>query len=302
MSVDQPTVARPKVGIVDIGTNSMRLLITDGEREDGRWVEVTGLGQGVDVSGRLADDAVARAIEALGSFGSRMDRAGVSRRRAIATSATRDASNSEAFLDSAAEVLGVRPDLISGVEEARLAYAGAADGFDAQQAVIVSDIGGGSTEFVRAETAISIDIGSVRLTERRLPDRPADRGQIAAARSHVLDLFESVEVDPVGTHIGVAGTWTSLSAISQQLSAYDRSLVHGHVMTVEEVESAIERLATMSVGETAAIPSLDPRRAPVILAGSVVAACVMEALSVETTIISERDTLDGVASELLALA
>lgn len=302
MSVERAEVERPRVGIVDIGTNSMRLLITDGEREDDRWVEVTGLGQGVDSTGRLADDAVARSIEALGSFGARMDRAGVSRRRAIATSATRDASNSEAFLDSAAEVLGVRPDLISGAEEARLAYAGAAGGVDAQQAVIVSDIGGGSTEFVRAETAISIDIGSVRLTERRLPDRPADRGQIAAARSHVLDLFESVEVDPVGTHIGVAGTWTSLSAIGQQLSAYDRSLVHGHVMTLEEVESAIEMLAAMSVGETAAIPSLDPRRAPVILAGSVVAACVMEALGVETTTISERDTLDGVASELLALA
>lgn len=302
MSVDQLNVARPTVGVVDIGTNSMRLLITDGEQEDGRWVEVTGLGQGVDGSGRLADDAMARSIEALAGFGALMDRAGVSRRTAIATSATRDASNREVFLDAAAEALGVRPDLISGGEEARLAFAGAAGGVDAQQPVLVSDIGGGSTEFVGAETAISIDIGSVRLTERRLPARPADRSQIAAARSHVLDLFERVETKPVGTHMGVAGTWTSLSAIGQRLPGYDGALVHGHVMTLDDIEGVIEMLGAMSVEETALIPSLDPRRAPVILAGSVVAACVMEAVGVETTTISERDTLDGLASELLALA
>lgn len=290
-----------KVGAVDIGTNSMRLLITDGRHEDGRWVEVTGLGRGVDAKGRLHGDAMERSIEALSWFGSLMDEAGVSRRRAVATSATRDAFNREVFLEAAARALGVRPDLISGAEEARLAYAGAANGLDSAVPVMVSDIGGGSTELVTEDSAMSVDIGSVRLTERELESRPADPGQVESARAHVMALFGDVEPGTIGVHVGVAGTWTSLSAIAQRLSTHDRTLVHGHVLARDEVEEVIEMLSGMSVEETARIPSLDPRRAPVILAGGVVAACVMEALGVATTTVSERDTLDGVASELLAL-
>lgn len=300
---DEPELGQQamKVGAVDIGTNSMRLLITDGMSEDGRWVDVTGLGRGVDADGRLSDDAMNRSLDALRRFGSLMDESGVERRMAIATSATRDASNRERFLDAAAEALGVRPLLISGSREARLAYSGAAVGPERDGLVVVSDIGGGSTEFVTADSDMSVDIGSVRLTERHLPDRPAGPGQLGLARDHVRDLFSVVEVGPVGTHIGVAGTWTSVSAIAQELGGYDPALVHGHELTNDSLHAVVEKLSGMSLESTAAIPSLDPKRAPVILAGAVVASGVMETLGVNMTLVSERDTLDGVAKELLAL-
>lgn len=288
-----------KVGVVDIGTNSMRLLITDGVVDDGRWVEVTGLGQGVDRSGRLAPEAMERSLAALRRFGSLMDETAVARRMAIATSATRDAANRDHFLDAAARALGARPTMISGADEARLAYVGATAGMETAAPVVVSDIGGGSTEFVTGDSETTVDIGSVRLTERRLPDRPASNGQVTAARDHVRDLFADVRVGSVTDHVGVAGTWTSLSAISQELVAYDSHAVHGHVMTRSRLEEVMESLAGMSVEETAAIPCLDPMRARVILAGSIIALGVMEALGTDETVISERDTLDGAAQSLL---
>lgn len=292
-----------KVGVVDIGTNSMRLLITDGAVEDGRWAEVTGLGAGVDATGRLSEEAIARSVEVLDRFGSRMDTAGVERRRAIATSATRDARNRDVFLDAAADALRVRPEMISGPEEARLAFEGATSSlFEVGGSVVVSDIGGGSTEFVTSNSDLSVDIGSVRLTERLLPDRPSTKPQMEAATSHVRELFADVEAGPVENHVGVAGTWTSLAAIAAELPAHDSHSVHGHSLSKGRLAEVSSMLAGMTVEETAAIPSLDPNRAPVILAGSVVALGVMDTLGVTETLVSERDTLDGVAARLLALA
>jgi exopolyphosphatase/guanosine-5'-triphosphate,3'-diphosphate pyrophosphatase len=289
-----------KVGAVDIGTNSMRLLITDEGTEIGRWVVVTGLGRGVDTTGTLSPAGIEESMVALAHFGELMEAEGVERRMAIATSAARDASNRELFFDLAQTALSVRPTLVSGEVEARLAYAGATAGVRLPQPVVVSDIGGGSTEFVTRDGAESIDIGSVRLTERAIRNRPTPAAEIEKARSLIADLFREVRLE-AGTLIGVAGTWTSLAAIAQALPEYSRHRVHGHRMTRGDLVSVIDSLAGKTEAETAAIPSLDPKRAPVILAGALIAEGVMAVLGMEEVLVSEHDTLDGVALELLAL-
>lgn len=289
----------PKVGVVDIGTNSMRLLVTTGTVEIGRWVEVTGLGRGVDATGRFSAGPVERTLLALAGFGAIMDREGVATRAAIATSATRDAADREEFLDRVTVVIGVRPEVIGGDVEGELAYAGAISDLDPSPDYVISDIGGGSTEFVTADESVSVDVGSVRLTDRALPDRPATPTALEAARAHVRDLFDDVTVR--GELVGVAGTWTTLAAVDLDLGSHEGAMVHHHRLGRDSVEALIERLAPLTVEETAAIPALHPARAPVILAGAVVAGCVMEAVGAGSVLVSERDTLDGVAMRLLGL-
>lgn len=288
------------VGAVDIGTNSMRLLITDGEVAAGHWVEVTGLGRGVDETGALSEEAMTRTVAVLTRYGRLMDVHGVDRRAAVATSATRDASNREEFLARARDALGVRPEVITGEREGSLAYRGATSGLGSPRSVVVSDIGGGSTEFVTSRRTSSFDIGSVRLTDRMLGDRPATRDQVDRAHAHVLGLFGDVGV-VAGEVVGVAGTWTSLGAIDLGLAAYDRERVHHHRLDAGSLHGLVETLAGMSVAETAAIPSLDPARAPVILSGAVIAVCVLESTGATSSLVSEQDSLDGLADELLAL-
>lgn len=280
----------PKVAAVDIGTNSMRLLmiqeIGDGTVELGRWERVTGLGSGVDANGRLSEEAIDRTLLALAEFGARMNKAQVSQRRAVATSAARDASNRDQFFDRAELALGVRPELISGEEEARLAYVGSVAG-RADNPLVV-DIGGGSTEFVTASGGMSYEIGSVRLTDRVLETRPASVEQLTKARAMVAETF--LEVTPhAGPALGVAGTWTSLGSMEGSDS-----------LTLGMVSAWIDRLAGMSIEETARIPGLDPARAPVMLAGAVVAEGAMTAVGAASIEVSKHDLLDGITAGLLA--
>ena len=222
--MDRPPV---RVGVVDIGTNSMRLLMTDGSVDIDRKVEVTGLGRGVDRTGNLSPDAIEESLAALARFRADMDRAEVEKRAAIATSASRDVTNREDFFDLVESALGVRPSLITGEEEARLAFAGATRQIDATEPIVVSDIGGGSTEFVSSGGEVSFDIGSVRLTERAINGRPASPNEMSAARELIAGLFAGVDLE-TGTLIGVAGTWTSLAAIAQDLPEYSQERVHGY--------------------------------------------------------------------------
>jgi exopolyphosphatase/guanosine-5'-triphosphate,3'-diphosphate pyrophosphatase len=290
---------------VDIGTNSMRVLVVDDDGvERHREARVTGLGRGVDRAGRLSEDAVDRTLAVLSDYGALMRAAGVDRVRAVATSATRDAANRDEFLNAAEHALGVRPETISGLEEAGLAFVGATEGITAERPHLVVDIGGGSTEFVRRDgdrlTAVSVDIGSVRLTDRMLSDRPVAFDQLEAAMRHVESLFveEVGDVPSVGTVIGVAGTWTSLVAITLGLPAYDRDVVHHSILERLQLDRLVERLAGMSIEETAKIPSLDPARAPVILSGAVVAREAMRFLGVSSVLVSEHDLLDGIVAAL----
>lgn len=285
-----------RVGVVDIGTNSMRLLITGRDGEVGRWVEVTGLGRGVDATGRLSELGMSASIEAFERFAELLDDREVDSLKVIATSACRDSSNREEFFDRVEQTLGARPALITGQQEAQYAFSGAAD---KASGALVSDIGGGSAEFVTAHESVSFQIGSVRLTDRLLGERPPSAHAIDAARSMVNGVFADVDFEYTEI-VGVAGTWTSLSAVIQRLKRYERERVHGSTIEVGELASTIDWMSGMSLRELEEIPSLDPKRAPVILGGAIVAEGVLKALGSERAKISERDTLDGVADELLA--
>ncbi len=291
-------------GVVDIGTNSMRLLVVDDGRERAREVSVTALGSGIDRTGRFNQERATATLEVLGRYGETMDRLGVERRRAVATSATRDAEDGAAFIMKAARVLGVVPEVISGTEEAALSYLGATASFDDRVPTVVIDIGGGSTEFVYGNatmtSARSIDLGSIRLTERLLPSRPTPEADLRKSRLAAAEAFLAApSSDSPERAIGVAGSFTSLAAIGLDLPEYHRARVHGAILTAAEIRDLIERLSTMSIAEAAAIPSLDPNRAPVILAGAILAEAALAAIGFDQITVSEDDLLDGMAIEVV---
>jgi exopolyphosphatase/guanosine-5'-triphosphate,3'-diphosphate pyrophosphatase len=297
-----------RVAAVDIGTNSVRLLVAGrGLHWLQRRVRVVRLGEGVDETGRLSEAAITRAVAVLEEYAEAIGHWGVQRAEAVATSALRDAENREEFLALAERALGVRPRVIAGDEEAWLAFRGAVAGLAGHPTpFLVVDVGGGSTEFVFGsgvpDYSVSIDIGSVRLTERELPDRPAPPRQLETARRRVAEVFQDVRLPgrPVTT-AGVAGTFTSLAAIALGLPDYDPQAVHGARLSAEQVAGLVDRLAAMTVEETAAIPSLDPARAPVLLAGAVVAEGALRRAGASEVVVSESDLLDGVASGLLGI-
>jgi exopolyphosphatase/guanosine-5'-triphosphate,3'-diphosphate pyrophosphatase len=290
-----------KVGVVDVGTNSVRLLITDGVTEFGRWVEVTGLGRGVDSTGRLSEDAMDRTVPVLGKFGLQMTTLGVEKRYAMATSACRDASNRDELLDRAEKALGVRPEVISAAKEGLLSFDGAEADFAVDDPILVSDIGGGSTELVINDEVLSIQMGSVRLTDRMSPVYPLPERAYEEAMEMAWAPFQGIDFDFVATHIGVAATWTSLAAIAQDLPRYEPSEVHGYWLDTFDLDELVDMLCDMTLEEIEAIPSLDPRRAPVIRAGAMVAHAVAGRIGLDATLISVKDSLDGAALDLLGL-
>ena len=294
---------------VDIGTNTVRLLIADvtddGLRDVARRTVVVGLGRGLDATGALSEEAMARAEAALARFGAEISGAGVTAARAVATSASRDASNADEFMDRAAAALGVRPEVITGEEEAALGFGAAPAAVAGDGPFLVIDPGGGSTEFVfgteSPEYAASIDIGSVRLTDRHLPDRPASAEQLDRARAAASEAMGAVTLPgSPATTIGVAGTFTSLAAMHQVLPAHDRDRVHGTVLSQADLDAMALWLAGLTVERTARIPSLDPGRAPVILAGAVVASEAVRHVGAHRVVVSEFDLLDGVVRSLVA--
>jgi exopolyphosphatase/guanosine-5'-triphosphate,3'-diphosphate pyrophosphatase len=298
-----------RVAAVDIGTNTVRLLVADVTAAgEVTWLRrsavVTRLGQGVDRTGGFAPEAVERTIAALAGLGEEARSAGCRIARAVATSATRDASDRETFLDRAEAALGFRPEVIDGDEEAALAFAGATTGAAGARPFLVIDPGGGSTEFVLGEDhpvyAVSVDIGSVRLTERLLPRHPATGDDVATAARHVDDLLAAAVMLPrrPGTVIGVAGTFTNLASLHLDLPAYDPDAVHGTVLGADDLATLVARLATMTVAEVAALPAIDPGRAPVLLGGAIVAEQSLAHVGADRIRVSERDNLDGIAASL----
>ncbi|MCB1246665.1 MAG: Ppx/GppA family phosphatase [Acidimicrobiia bacterium] len=297
------------VAAIDIGTNSMRLLVLSSDRvEVCRMTRVTGLGTGVDVTGRFDQGRVAATLCVMEEFADVLAATGVESTAVVATSATRDAIDGPSFVASVTSILGVEPRVISGIEEAGLAFTGATSGMG-DGSTLVIDIGGGSTEFIvgstSVEASVSVDIGSVRLTDRWLPERPSTSERIDAATEAVGAMFAGALRDihlPPGSDgraVGVAGTFTSLAAIAAGLGSYDRSVVDRMEVTVDDVTSIIERLTPMSLDETAAIPSLHPARAPVMLAGAVVASCALRAVGADRALVRESDLLDALAWSLL---
>jgi exopolyphosphatase/guanosine-5'-triphosphate,3'-diphosphate pyrophosphatase len=292
-----------RAAAVDIGTNTVRMLVADvaGDQihDVAREVDVVGLGRGLDASGAMAAESMDAAIAALAGYGQRIRKAMPSRLRVVATSASRDASNSDELMTRIEAALGVEPDVITGEDEAALAFAGAIWGAGSDGRHLVIDPGGGSTEFVsgvdKPETAVSIGIGSVRLTDRHLVTLPPTSVELDRAASLVRERFGAVPIpESPFAGIGVAGTFTSLAGIHLRLDRYDRTRIHQTVLTLPDLERLVQILAGMTLEETEAIPSLDPKRAPVILAGAIVVLEAVRRSGLETVTISEADMLEGI--------
>ena len=297
-----------RVAAVDCGTNSIRLLVADvagREKTDvHREMRVVRLGEGVDRTGRLAPQALERTRAALVDYARTCEDLGVERLRMVATSATRDAANRDAFVDMVRGVLGVEPEVVSGDEEAALSFDGATRGLDpADGPFLVMDIGGGSTELVLGTTAVeaarSVDIGCVRLTERHLAGDPPTQAQVAAAESDVdaaLGLVRAVvPVDRTRTAIGLAGSVTTVAALALDLPAYDSTAIHLSRIPAEDVRGVTDRLLAMTREQRAALPVMHPGRVDVIGAGALVLATLVDRLGLPEVLVSEADILDGIA-------
>ena len=276
-------------------------------------MRVVRLGQGVDATGRLAPEAIARTRAALADYTAIIRRKGAERVRMVATSATRDASNRADFFAMTGELLGVEAEVITGDEEARLSFTGAVGDLDPDDGpFVVTDIGGGSTEVVlgtwdgvkaTVEAARSVDIGCVRITERCLRSDPPTADEIAEATElaeRVLaEAFEAVPVRGAKTWVGVAGTVTTLSAIAQDLPAYDADAIHLSSLSATELAETSQRLLAATHGERSAIPTIHPGRVDVIGGGAIVVSALARQLrrraGIEALLVSEHDILDGIA-------
>lgn len=296
------------VAAIDIGSNSVRILIVSETGDElHRDSIVTALGRGMETTSRFRDDTVEATLDVMRRYSDAIDSHDVSRVGAVATSASRDASNGSQLMEAITHIIGTRPEIISGEREAELSFVGATAHTAGEPPYLVIDIGGGSTEFVYGTTeptyALSVDIGSVRLTDRLLPDRPPTAIQRSEASAHVDAAFSIVGLPGTpGTAIGVAGTFTSLAAISLGLERHDRDVVHGSILSRSKTKGLVTELSGLTVPETAAIPSLDPRRAPVILAGAVIADRATLLTGLNDITVSEYDLLDGLACSLVGVA
>lgn len=297
------------VAAIDCGTNSVRLLISDGRTPVVRLMRITRLGKGVDRTGRLDPEAIERTLEVLREYRAEMDRHGVDRLRMAATSAARDASNRDEFLDAASEVLRVRPELLSGTEEAELSYRGATSGLDPTDGpFVVVDIGGGSTEFAvggtRLEGSISVDMGCVRMTEKYLehdPPLPEELSNcLGEVEQHLQDVVRELpQVTSATRFIGLAGTITNVAAVELGLAEYDPDRIHHMVLTHEAAEDVFRTLATEPLADRIHNPGLEPARADVIVGGCCVLVSLFRVLGYETCLVSEADILDGLVMSQL---
>jgi exopolyphosphatase/guanosine-5'-triphosphate,3'-diphosphate pyrophosphatase len=297
------------VAVVDIGTNSTRLLIAevgDGRVEElDRRTTVTRLGEGLEASGRLSDAAMARVSDALASYREAIDAYGAERVVAVATSAMRDAANGPAFRDEIQRRFGMDARTISGDEEARLTFLGATAGRDPGGDTLVIDIGGGSTEFVTGRPGadpdfhVSTRMGSVRHTERHLHHDPPTADELDALAEDARATVEADVPADVREHvdagIAVAGTATSLAAIDQELDPYDPEKVHGYRLSLARCKALVERLAGLTVAERRELAGLHPDRAPSIVAGAGILLESMRAFGLDSVEISETDILHGAA-------
>lgn len=307
-----------RVAAVDCGTNSIRLLVADADPATGeltdldRRMTIVRLGQGVDRTGRLAPEALERTFAACREYADVIKEHGVERLRFVATSASRDAENREDFVRGVLDILGVEPEVITGDQEAEFSFTGATKELtgraDLIRPYLVVDIGGGSTEFVvgddHVRAARSVDVGCVRMTERHLVhggevSDPPTEDEIAAMRADIeaaLDLAEqSVPLREAHTLVGLAGSVTTVSAIAQELPAYDSARIHHSRVSRDRVREITERLLRSTHAERAAIPSLHPGRVDVIGAGALVLLAIMERIGAEEVVVSEHDILDGIA-------
>ena len=297
-----------RVAAIDCGTNSIRLLIADVDgnnfREVSREMEIVRLGQGVDKTGQFHPDAIKRTLSAVDQYANEITRRGANAIRFCATSATRDATNRELFIDGVKQRLGVAPEVISGEEEANLSFLGATKDLpDSLSPFLVIDIGGGSTEFVfghrSVEAAKSVNIGCVRMTERHFVNDPASKLEIEAARIDIkraiADAAEVVNIKAAKSLIAVAGTATTVAAAALKLESYDRYAIHLSRISAEQAHQVSEMFLHMNRAERATLGYMHPGRVDVITSGALVLSRVMTLTGVAEMVASESDILDGIA-------
>jgi len=301
------------VASLDLGTNSTRVLVArpvDGKLDIlDRRNTITRLGQNVGSTGRLADEAVERTLACLRDYRAVLDEHGVERLRVAATSASRDAANRDEFFDAVEEVVGVRPELLSGDEEGRMSFLGATGDLDpARGPFLIVDIGGGSTEFIlgtdHVEGVISVDVGCVRLTEKFLDHDPPLPEELTACISFADAYLDDVVREVPGsaearTLVGLAGTITTVAAVEIGLATYDRDAIHHFVLTRDAAEEVFRTLATESLADRIHNPGLEEARADVIVGGCCVLVALFRRFGFDEMVVSEADILDGLALSLV---
>ncbi|MEO6470189.1 MAG: Ppx/GppA phosphatase family protein [Aeromicrobium sp.] len=301
---------RNRVAAIDCGTNSIRLLITDisgGSKIDiVREMRIVRLGQDVDKTGHLADEAIARTLTATREYASLIAMLGADRIRFCATSAARDADNAEEFSDAVEGIIGIRPEVLTGEEEAHASFLGAAGDLPVTR-TLVADIGGGSTELIVGigdvvEWSVSLDIGSVRMTERFLHSDPPTVSEASDCMAFVDSVLDKavVGLSPIETFVGVAGTITTVAAHTLDLPSYDSTATHLANLALSNVSNACISLTRMSVADRRALPYMHTGRADVIGGGALILDRLIEKLPLNTSsmLVSEHDILDGIAWSL----
>jgi exopolyphosphatase/guanosine-5'-triphosphate,3'-diphosphate pyrophosphatase len=304
-----------RVATIDIGTNTVLLLVAErgtdgGLRALAERATITRLGEGVDRTRELAPAAIERTRACLRAYAKVVEDAGAERVAVVGTSAMRDAGGGEQVRVHVREALGVEARVLSGEEEARLTFRGAVSGLalDEDHDVAVFDIGGGSTEVVIGRVsdpstltfARSFDVGSVRLTERHVSHDPLSGDERAAIRHAAREAFAQVPPSPgTSVPIGIAGTMTTLAAVSLALAPYDSARVHGHVMPRTELAAVIDHLASLELAARSRVPGMEPKRADVIVAGGLVALALLDHWGSRTVRISDRGVRWGLAEELV---
>jgi exopolyphosphatase / guanosine-5'-triphosphate,3'-diphosphate pyrophosphatase len=300
-----------RVAAIDCGTNSIRLLIADIKggnfKEIEREMQVVRLGQGVDVNKAFHPDAIARTLSVVEQYAQQITNNNVEKIRFCATSASRDAANRDLFIDGVRDILGVEVEVISGEEEAALSFAGATKELKQSDApFLVVDIGGGSTEFVigstKVESAKSVNIGCVRMSERHLIQQPPTSAQLHAAISDIDQAIalaaRDVPITTAQTLVAVAGTATTIAAAALDLDSYDRYAIHLARISAEKVFQVAAKLQTLNRDEIAKLGYMHPGRVDVITAGALVLSRVMAATGASQFVASESDILDGIAWKL----
>lgn len=313
-----PGTAR-RAAAIDVGTNSVLLTIAlatpEGPFAELERATITRLGEGVDRTRRLSPGAEARTLECLEAYAELLGERNVDAVALVGTSALRDAAGGEHFMQRAREIVGAELEVISGRREAELTFRGSMSGITVSGPVTVFDVGGGSTEVIHGrvelgdggsrslhiEHAESLDVGSVRLTERHVTSDPPTAPELAAVAAHVRGLLGALPQAPQpSTLLGVAGTLTTLAALDQGLVTYEAERVHGSHLRSEALDQLVQRLAALPLAQRQALPGLEPRRADVIVAGAVLAREILRWAGAAETLVSDRGVRWGLLEELLA--
>ena len=295
-----------KIGNIDIGTNSMRLLIA--EYKDGKiinrkkYVNTTRIGQGVDSQGYITDEAIERNINALIEFSKICKEEECKEIYCMGTSALRDSKNKELFIKLAKEKANINVDIISGEKESNLGFMGVLQGLENQEDILVIDIGGGSTEFIIGNKngirfAKSENVGALRMTEKFLKQDPINETEFKNMSDFIYEeikgTLKHIEKDGVQKIVGIGGTITSLSAINQKMESYSMDKIHNSKVTLGEIELILQNLKKMTLNDKKNLKGLQTKRADIITAGVEILYTIMKNIEINEIIVSEYDNLEG---------